>query len=136
MQITMPGDRLRQWMVDLVPRQGYASSMTGTKLIELSREARRANPIIGMEDAVSVLQVVADPIRWTVLQLLANKPLCVCDIQEHVPIASNLLSYHLKTLREAGLVTSSKRGRWVDYTLADGAMDRLHAALPGANAET
>lgn len=105
--------------------------MTGTKLIELSREARRANPTLGMEDAVSVLQVVADPVRWTVLQLLANKPSCVCDIQEYVPIASNLLSYHLKTLREAGLVTSSKRGRWVDYALADGALERLHAALPG-----
>ena len=44
----------------------------------------------------------------------------MCDLQEHVPIAANLLSYHLKVLREAGLVTTSRRGRWVDYALADG----------------
>lgn len=105
--------------------------MTGANLIELNREVKGTTPGLGMEDAVTLLQVVADPIRWTVLQQLTNKPSCVCDIQEHVPIAANLLSYHLKVLREAGLVTSSKRGRWVDYALADGALGRLHAALPG-----
>lgn len=101
-------------------------------MIEMSRASKLATPVLGMEEAVSVLQVVADPIRWTVLQQLANKPSCVCDIQEHVPIAANLLSYHLKVLREAGLVTSSRRGRWIDYSLAEDALDRLHAALPGS----
>ena len=100
-------------------------------MIEMSRAARLATPVLGMEDAVTLLQVVADPIRWTVLQRLAGAPSCVCDLQEHVPIAANLLSYHLKVLREAGLVTSSRRGRWIDYAVAEGALDRLHAALPG-----
>ena len=62
---------------------------------------------------------------------LAAQPSCVCHLQEHVPIAASLLSYHLKVLREAGLVTASRRGRWIDYALADGALDRLRAALPG-----
>ena len=79
-----------------------------------------------------MLTAAADPIRWTVLQRLAEAPSCVCALQEHVPIAANLLSYHLKVLREAGLVTASRRGRWIDYALADGALDRLRAALPGA----
>lgn len=81
---------------------------------------------------MSLLAAVADPIRWTVLQRLAQEGACVCDLQEHVPIAANLLSYHLKVLREAGLVTTSRRGRWVDYALAEDAMERLQAALPGA----
>ena len=42
------------------------------------------------------------------------------------------MSYHLKVLREAGLVTTSRRGRWVDYALAPGAPERMRAALPGA----
>ena len=84
-----------------------------------------------MQDAVSLLQAVADPIRWTVLTRLAGNPSCVCNLQEHVPIAANLLSYHLKMLREAGLVTTSRRGRWIDYALAENARDRLRAALPG-----
>ena len=75
---------------------------------------------------VSLLAAVADPIRWTVLQRLATQPSCVCNLQEHVPIAANLLSYHLKVLREAGLATAARRGRWIDYALA-GVSDDLGA---------
>jgi ArsR family transcriptional regulator len=78
-----------------------------------------------------LLAVAADPIRWTLLTQLAAGASCVCNLHEHVPIAANLLSYHLKVLRQAGLVTSSRRGRWIDYALAPDALDRLHAALPG-----
>lgn len=85
-----------------------------------------------LDASVTLLQAVADPIRWTVLQRLASSAACVCKLQEQVPIAANLLSYHLKVLRDAGLVTTSRRGRWIDYALADDALDRLHAALPGA----
>jgi ArsR family transcriptional regulator len=83
-------------------------------------------------DRVAVLQAVADPVRWAVLTMLAEAPRCVCKLQEQVPIAGNLLSYHLKVLREADLVTTSRRGRWVDYALADDAPKRMRAALPGA----
>ena len=83
-------------------------------------------------EALAVLQAVADPIRWTVLATLSRGPLCVCNLQEHVPIAGNLLSYHLKVLREAGLVTATRRGRWIDYALAADAQTRMAAALPGA----
>jgi len=83
------------------------------------------------QDAVLLLAAAADPVRWTVLERLADAPSCVCDLQAQVPIAANLLSYHLKVLRASGLVTTSRRGRWVDYALADDASDRLRAALPG-----
>lgn len=80
---------------------------------------------------VTLLQAVADPVRWAVMAALAQAPRCVCEIQATIPIPGNLLSYHLKVLREAGLVTSSRRGRWVDYALAPDARARLCAALPG-----
>ena len=83
---------------------------------------------------MTVLQAVADPVRWAVLTMLVEAPRCVCKIQEQIPIAGNLLSYHLKVLREAGLVSTSRRGRWVDYTLAHYAAERMHAALPGTPA--
>ena len=59
---------------------------------------------------MSLLTAVADPIRWRVLQRLAGAPSCVCELQEQAPVAANLLSYHLRVLREAGLVTTSRRG--------------------------
>lgn len=81
--------------------------------------------------ALAVLTAAADPVRWAVLDRLGDGTHCVCDLQAHVPIAANLLSYHLKVLRDAGLVTTSRRGRWIDYALAEDALDRLRAALPG-----
>ena len=83
-------------------------------------------------ESISLLQAMADPVRWTVLAMLAEAPRCVCKLQEQVPIAGNLLSYHLKVLREAGLVTTTRRGRWIDYALADDAPARMASALPGA----
>ena len=87
---------------------------------------------LGGVEPLTVLQAVADPVRWSVLSMLAEAPRCVCKLQEQIPIAGNLLSYHLKVLREAGLVTTSRRGRWVDYALAHDAQERMREALPGA----
>lgn len=81
--------------------------------------------------AAALLAVAADPVRLTLLNRLAEAGTrCVCELQMDPLIPANLLSYHLRMLREAGLVTTARRGRWVDYTLAEDALDRLHAALP------
>jgi ArsR family transcriptional regulator len=82
------------------------------------------------DEAVSLLNAACDPVRWTVLRQLSAGQACVCDLQALVDVAPNLLSYHLKVLRDAGLVTTSRRGRWVDYKLATDAASRLAAALP------
>lgn len=90
----------------------------------------------GAMAGAALLQVVADPVRWAVLQRLSDGTRCVCDLQEHVAVAANLLSYHLHVLREAGLVSTARRGRWVDYTLAPDAAERVAAATPWAGATT
>lgn len=81
--------------------------------------------------SLGLLAAASDPVRWTLLaELSAAGTRCVCDLQPVAGVAANVLSYHLRVLREAGLVTSAKRGRWVDYTLASDAHDRLSRALP------
>jgi ArsR family transcriptional regulator len=82
------------------------------------------------ESAASLLTAVADPIRLQLLHLLVGRTRCVCDLQPEPAIPGNLLSYHLKVLREAGLIEGARRGRWIDYSLAAGALERLQAALP------
>lgn len=104
------------------------STTTRPNLLALAHDARTDGRA---DEAVALLSVVSDPIRWQVLQLLFASDTCVCNLQEYFPVAANLLSYHLKVLRDAGLVTTARRGRWVDYSLADDAFDRLRAALPG-----
>lgn len=78
----------------------------------------------------ALLAVVADPIRWGLLERLTSGTCCVCDLQPEPPIPGNLLSYHLRVLRDVGLIHGVRRGRWVDYSLAEDALERLHAALP------
>jgi ArsR family transcriptional regulator, arsenate/arsenite/antimonite-responsive transcriptional repressor len=80
--------------------------------------------------AASLLSAVADPIRLQLLHVLVGRTRCVCDLQPEPAIPGNLLSYHLKVLREAGLIEGTRRGRWIDYSLTEGALERLHAALP------
>jgi len=63
------------------------------------------------------LAALADPVRLRIVGVLAGGGRCVCDLQEKVPVAANLLSYHLRVLRDAGLVTAARRGRWIDYRL-------------------
>ena len=82
-------------------------------------------------DALRLLAAAAEPVRWRLLAELASQGTrCVCDLMPVGAVAPNVLSYHLRVLREAGLVTSTKRGRWVDYTLAEDAHEQLSAALP------
>jgi ArsR family transcriptional regulator, arsenate/arsenite/antimonite-responsive transcriptional repressor len=85
---------------------------------------------VSVAECCELLAAVAEPVRLSILRRLAAGRCCVCDLQSETSIAPNLLSYHLRVLREAGLVAAIKRGRWVDYELTLDALDRLHAALP------
>ncbi|NTV39551.1 MAG: helix-turn-helix transcriptional regulator [Demequinaceae bacterium] len=81
--------------------------------------------------AVDLLAAATEPTRWRILATLASAGTrCACEIEPVADVAPNVLSYHLKVLREAGLVTSARRGKWIDYTIADDAAERLANALP------
>jgi ArsR family transcriptional regulator, arsenate/arsenite/antimonite-responsive transcriptional repressor len=78
------------------------------------------------------LGALADPVRLRIVGVLAKGGRCVCDLREQVPVAANLLSYHLRVLREAGLVTAARRGRWIDYRLDGGGFAALWAQASAA----
>lgn len=83
-----------------------------------------------VEARAAVFAALGDPIRLRILDELGTEQRCVCTLQESIGIAPNLLSYHLRVLREAGLVKAARRGRWVDYHIAAAASDAVGAALP------
>ena len=85
---------------------------------------------ITLEERAGVFSALGDPIRLRVLDQLTAGQKCVCDLQATIDVAPNLLSYHMRVLREAGLVEASKRGRWVDYRLAPAAGELVHESLP------
>jgi ArsR family transcriptional regulator, arsenate/arsenite/antimonite-responsive transcriptional repressor len=69
-------------------------------------------------EIASVFHALSEPLRVQVLELLRTQELCVCDLCERLEVAqSSKLSFHLKILREAGLVRSRQAGRWIYYSL-------------------
>jgi len=83
-----------------------------------------------VEAAAAGFSALGDPIRLRILGELTGGRRCVCDLLEEIGVAANLLSYHLRVLRDAGLVEASRRGRWVDYRLAPDGLEALRAAIP------
>lgn len=75
------------------------------------------------EDAVrmaGMFKALSDPVRLRLFSRVASHPsgeACVCDIQD-VGVSQPTVSHHLKKLREAGLLTSERRGTWVYYRVA------------------
>jgi ArsR family transcriptional regulator len=78
---------------------------------------------------VELLKVVAEPLRWRILQLLAAEELCVCHLVEELDVNQPLVSHHLRVLRDAGVVECSKYRYWTYYRLRPGALAPLAAAL-------
>ena len=69
-------------------------------------------------DEIDVLRALAHPVRWGILQRLAAEPgICACDFTEFFDVSQPTISAHLKVLREAGLVTTQRKGTTICYTL-------------------
>lgn len=62
-------------------------------------------------------QALSDPLRLQVLDLLRQQEHCVCDLCDALQVSHSKLSFHLKALRESGLVRARQDGRWIYYSL-------------------
>ncbi|MDZ7704690.1 MAG: metalloregulator ArsR/SmtB family transcription factor [Trueperaceae bacterium] len=78
---------------------------------------------------VAAFKALGDPTRAAIIGHLTAGTHCVCELQTALDLPANLLSHHLRVLREAGLVHDQRRGRWIDYSLEPGALRVLQAAL-------
>ena len=61
---------------------------------------------------------LADEARVEIVARLLDGEKCVCDLTDALETGQSRLSYHLKVLKDAGLVTDRREGRWSYYTLA------------------
>jgi DNA-binding transcriptional ArsR family regulator len=73
----------------------------------------------------SVLAVLADPTRQSLLQLLRRKPLPVGELARHVPVSRPAVSQHLKILKEAQLVREQREGTRHYFSLNPGGFAEL-----------
>ena len=76
-------------------------------------------------------RALSDVTRLEIIDLLRGGERCVCELTDALATAQSLLSFHLRTLKDAGLVTDRREGRWAYYTLNREAFDQLEAFVGG-----
>src|SRR5512141_3017454 len=76
--------------------------------------------------AAELFHALSDETRIGILEMLRDGERCVCDLQSDLEAAQSRLSFHLKVLRDAGLVTDRKEGRWSYYTIVPETLGELH----------
>ncbi len=72
---------------------------------------------------------LSDETRLRVVGLLAGGEKCVCELQDAVGAAQSRMSFHLKVLRDAGLVNDRRAGRWVHYSLRPEVLEQMSAFI-------
>ena len=72
------------------------------------------------DDAAAILKALGDPTRLQIALAMrdAEEPICICDLVVTFDLSQPTLSHHMATLKDAGIVESSKQGIWGYYRLA------------------
>ena len=97
--------------------------------------ARREAQDKGVDRLVALGRAFSDPIRVRMLSMMADgrgccdfsdsgvpavegeEGICVCEFEEHFGMGQSKVSYHMKKLKDAGLVREERRGKWAFYSL-------------------
>ena len=64
-----------------------------------------------------IFKALSDSNRIRIVKMLQRKSLCVCEIKDVLNLATSTVSKHLSILREAGLISDWKDGKWINYKI-------------------
>jgi ArsR family transcriptional regulator len=90
----------------------------------MATAARPAVP--NLTRAEALFHALSDATRLSILEMLRDGERCVCELQDELDAAQSRLSFHLRVLKEAGLVTDRREGRWAHYRIVPGALAEVH----------
>jgi ArsR family transcriptional regulator len=79
-----------------------------------------------LERTVTLFHALSDETRLSILDMLRDGERCVCELQDELDAAQSRLSFHLRVLREAGLVMDRREGRWSYYSIVPEALSEVH----------
>jgi ArsR family transcriptional regulator len=116
------------WGAATVPARRVSSGIdisTSVDIIYFMARVHTLDPAI----TAAGFHALSDPTRIEIVNLLRGGERCVCELMDKLDAAQSRLSFHLKVLREAGLVTDRRDGRWVYYTLHVGALGEMEEFL-------
>ena len=72
---------------------------------------------IDSDQFIGIRESLSDPIRINILELMMGGEICVCDIVKVTGLSQSKISYHIKILKDSGLISDRQEGRWVYYKL-------------------
>lgn len=81
------------------------------------------------EAAARVFHALSDPTRIRVLLQLRQGERCVCELCDVTEAAQSRLSFHLKVLRDAGLLEGRKEGRWMYYAVKEEELEKAQKVI-------
>jgi ArsR family transcriptional regulator len=108
---------------------------TGELRVVEENGARKGGTEEGVERLVALGRALSDPIRVRMLSMMADgrgccdfsasgvpveegeEGICVCEFEEHFGMGQSKVSYHVKKLKDAGLIREERRGKWAFYSL-------------------
>jgi ArsR family transcriptional regulator, arsenate/arsenite/antimonite-responsive transcriptional repressor len=77
---------------------------------------------------------LSDETRIQIIDRLSDGERCVCELTDLLDTGQSRLSFHLKTLKDAGLLTDRREGRWVYYSLNGAAVEEMEQFVRGLKA--
>jgi ArsR family transcriptional regulator len=83
------------------------------------------------DKSVSLFHALSDPTRLMIMALLQDGEQCVCDLTEALKTTQSRLSFHLKVLKDAGVINDRPEGRWIYYSLNADGLEELAEVIQG-----
>jgi ArsR family transcriptional regulator, arsenate/arsenite/antimonite-responsive transcriptional repressor len=81
------------------------------------------------ERSIELFHALSDETRLEIIELLRNGERCVCELTDTLDAAQSRLSFHLRVLKDAGIVRDRKDGRWVHYELEPQAFEEMETLV-------
>ena len=81
---------------------------------------------VDMDKKAAIFKALAEPNRLKMLEMIREEPgVCACKLVGAFSVSQPTLSYHMKMLADAGLITAEKNGRWMNYSLRKEGWDEI-----------
>jgi len=92
-------------------------------------QIKSRNSLAQRANTAEWFHALSDETRLEIVAMLSSGERCVCELMDALDVAQSRLSFHLRVLKESGIVMDRKDGRWVHYSLNRGRIEEMEALL-------
>jgi len=114
--------------------------MRRASLLRVSKKLSRAPRALPTPhaDVAHWFHAMSDVTRLQIVEMLSHKERCVCELQQVLDVEQSRLSFHLKVLKDAGVITDRREGRWMYYAIDPALLEQIvtftRSVKPGKHA--